>query len=328
MSRAATPGASGGRVQAGIELVGRSLRYAEAELGASPRLLRMGVCDFEFDVDAAVLEVAGPAYLDTVATALREIFAGSQATRLQVAVHPWHATSFFAPLPVGMAATGKFEQLRQEAAMLADSRVARPVRVTASPVRMESLSDGRRFHWHHVLGLAESVHARAAHLAKRVGKRGEHEFVDAAGAVAGVVARLRSASDRVTEVENPGAVLYTLAFGLYGNRVEVSVCRGAAWHFSHWVEVTEAADAAYFTVALLDRIGVPADRVGSLFLYGDAAGRELLSGVEDLLEKEARPLDAFPLFRRDQNQTDPMALAAFAPCIGAALKEQGAGPGR
>lgn len=307
-------------MQAGIELIGRSLRYAEVDHGASPRLLRMGACDFGFEVDTAVLDVAGPTYLDTVATALEEIFANSQATRLQVAVHPWHATSFFAPLPVGMAAAEKFEQLRQEAAMLADARVARPVRVTASPVRMESLPDGRRFHWHHVLRLSESVHARAAHLAKRVGKSSEHKFVDAAGAAAEIISRLRRPSDEAAEVKSPDKVPYTLAFGLYGQRMEVSVCRGAAWHFGHWVEVAEAADAAYFTAALLDRIGVPAERVGRLLLYGEASEREMLSDVEALLDKEAQPLDTLSLFPQAQSKTDASALASFAPCIGAALQ--------
>jgi|GEM_PF-469228 len=321
------PPAPDPRVRAGIELAGRTLRYTEVDLGerrsalsgpggpaSPPRLLRLGACDFEFDVAEAVLDLAGPPHLETVATAIREIFEGSRAERLGLAVHPWHATSFFAPLPEGMTAAARFEQLRQEAAMLADARVARPVRVHATPIRLEVLPDGRRYHWHHVLRLPESVHARAAHLGAQIAEGVGHTFTDAVGAATTVAARLAPADEGDDE-----APPFALTLGVYGERLEVGVCSGRTWHFGHWSEAAHRADGAYFGAALLDRLAIDAARVRHLYVYGDADGNEVVAGIEGLLGVEARPLDPLALFKLARSQEDPAALAAFTPCVGAAL---------
>ncbi len=325
------------RVRAGIELAGRTLRYAEVDVGARsgegarPRLLRLGACDFEFDVAEAILDLAGPTHLDTVATAVRQIFERSRVDLLRVAVHPWHATSFFAPLPEAMPTAEKFEQLRQEAAMLADAQVARPVRVAATPLRVEVLPGGRRAHWHHVLRLSESVHARIAHVAKPLGDAEEsdpfargvpHEFVDAAGAAATVAIRLRPPAEREAEVERPEDVPFALSLGYYGDRIEYALSRGEAWHFGHWAEAGDPLhrDSAYFAAALLDRLGVAPASVGRLYVYGASPEPEALEGIEALLGVEARALNPLDLFPRSPGEVDPPALAAFAPCVGAALR--------
>jgi hypothetical protein len=323
------PSAPDPRVRAGIELAGRTLRYAEVDLGErrsalhgpapGPRLLRLCACDFGFDAAEAVLDLAGPPHLETVATALREIFEGSRARRLCVAVHPWHATSFFAPLPEGMTAAERFEQLRQEAAMLADARVARPVRVHATPVRLEVLPDGRRFHWHHVLRLSESVHARVGHLASQFGEGVGHTFVDAIGAAATVSAWLTSPEERNAEALDGDTVPFALALGTYGERLEVGVCRGRTWHFAHWSEAAHRDDGAYFGAALLDRLAIPPERVRRLYVYGDGGRSEVVAGIEGFLGLEAQPLDPLRLFRMARSQEDPAALAAFTPAVGAAL---------
>jgi hypothetical protein len=321
---------TGGGIQAGIELAGRTLRYAEVVRpvrpgfrqdtpASGPRLLRMGACDFEFDVAEAVLDLAGPTFLETIAAAVHEIFENSKAERLCVAVHPWHATSFFAPLPEGMPAAEKFEQLRQEAAMLADARVARPVRVTATPIRTEALDDGRRFHWHHVLRVPESVHARVAHIARKLGEDVGHAFIDASGAAAAVASGLVPLDEQVAEAENPESVPFAIALGVYGARIEVAICRGRTWYFGHWAEAGDVADGAYFGAALLERLSIPISQVGRLFTYGDPPDRRIVAGLESLLRCESRPLDPLGLFRPARSKADPSALAAFAPCIGAAL---------
>ena len=312
--------------RAGIEIYGGVMRYAEIEVGprgpnggAPPRrLVRLGACDFDFDVAEALLSLVGPMHLDTVTTAVREIFDGSKAEVLRAVVHPWNCTSFFSPLPAGMPPSERFEQLRQEAAMLSDASVARPVRVKATPVRIEALPDGRETHWHHVLRLPDAVHARVEHVARDFSTAAEegaraHEFVDSTGAAAAVVGHLlRNRSE--------AEPAFALALGVYGDRTEYALCRGETWHFGHHAEAGALEDGAYFGAVLLDRLGVAPDDVRHLFLYGDDADPATLSGVEDLLGIEAQALNPLAVFRQTHGGSDPFALAAYAPVIGSLLR--------
>ncbi len=304
-------------VRAGIELHGRVLRYAEVALdGGRTRLLRLGACEFEFSVEEALLTLSGPGHLDTVATAVAEIFEGTEARRLWVAVHGWNSTSFFAPLPEAMPPAERFEQLRQEAAMLSDASLARPVRVTATPVRTETLPDGRSVHWHHVLRLSESVHARLARLADSLGEHaGTHEVADSAGAAAAALARLLPETD---EPEAADDAPFTLAAGVYGARLEVALCRGATWHAGHYAE-DYADDHAYFVAALLDRHGVTVSEIGRLALYGELGGTET-AGLESLLGLPAEPLNPLDALDAGRSGTDVRGLAAYVPVIGALLR--------
>lgn len=309
------------RFRAGIELYGRVMRYAEVELGARgdgeapPRLLRLGACDFDFDVSEALLDLSGPTHLDTVATAVREIFAKSRAESLRVALHPWRCTSFFSPIPEGTVPADRLEQLKQEAAMLSDAAVGRPVRVQATSVRIEALPDGRRSHWHHVLRLPEAVHARLAHVAKPFGgesRDGGYEVVDTTGAAAAIAARLA----HPPEADDTA---FSLAVGVYDDRTEFTLTRGETWYHGHHAEAG-VHDAAYFGAALLDRLGIAPRRVRRLFLYGDAAEPGMVAPLSAFLDVDAEPLNPLRLFRLAPSEASPYALAAYAPCVGALLR--------
>lgn len=308
---------AGSEFRAGVEVYGRIMRYAEVQGGGSDplQLVRLGACDFDFDVSETLLGLAGTTHLDTVATAIREIFTGSEAGSLTVVVHPWNSTSFFSPLPAGMAPSERFEQLRQEAAMLSDASVARPVRVKATPVRIERLSGGREAHWHHVLRLSDSVHARIDHIAERPSEDDEadawaHHFVDSTAAAAAVVAQ------RVDEEDDA----LSLAVGVYGDRAEYALCRGSVWQFGHYSETGALEDGPYFVAALLDRLGVAPSAVASLYLYGDRASAESIEGVASFLGRPTLALNPLDIFGPTRSGADPFTLASYAPVIGSLLK--------
>lgn len=309
----------GSRIRAGVELHDRVMRYAEIDLGdgadAEVRLLRLGACDFDFVAADTLLALTGTSHLDTVATAVREIFDGSEATTLHVAVHPWNSTSFFSPLPEGMPPAERFEQLRQEAAMLSDASIARPVRVKTTPVRIETLAEGRRIHWHHVLRFSESVHARLGHIAGSMAEgkgKVKHEVVDTTSAAAAVIARSRP--------EDGEDDSFSLAVGVYDGRTEMALCRGETWHFGHYAEADVQNDGAYFVAVLLDRLGVAPGEIGRLFLYGGAKTTEAVAGLEALLGLEAEPLNPLHALRLARSGADDLALAAYVPVLGALLR--------
>jgi len=308
----------GSEYRASIEIYGRIMRYAEAKRGggAPPQLVRLGACDFDFDVAETILGLAGTTHLQTVGTALREICDGSESAKLVVTVHPWNCTSFFSPLPEGMAPAARFEQLRQEAAMLSDASVARPVRVKATPVRIERLPNGRRAHWHHVLRLSDSVHARLDHIAKRSTATADvvdwpHEFTDTMAAAAAVVARR-------PEMEESQAL--ALAVGLYGDRAEYVLCRGTSWQFGHYAETGALGDGPYFVAALLDRLGASPSDVEHLYLYGDHVEAGSMQGVERLVDRSVQALNPLDIFGPTRSGADPFILASYAPVIGALLR--------
>jgi hypothetical protein len=215
-----------------------------------------------------------------------------------------------------MAPSERFEQLRQEAAMLSDASVARPVRVKATPVRIERLPNGRKAHWHHVLRLSDSVHARVNHIAKRptgATEQGDwpHEFTDTTAAAAAVVARRPEMKE--------GDVL-ALAVGVYGDRAEYVLCRGTSWQFGHYSEAGALQDGPYFVAALLDRLGAAPSDVERLFLYGSNVEAGRLEGVEQLLGRSAQALNPLDIFGPTRSGADPFTLAAYAPVIGALLR--------
>src|SRR5690606_19948994 len=149
-------------------------------------------------------------------------FRDGGARTLLVVAHPPALVSFFTPLPEGLPAPARYEQLRQEAALLADVSTAQPVRIRAVPVRTEVLPGppdaGRPHRWHH------AVHARLALLAKAAGA-GTYDLVDATQAAAAVVrARLEALE---LPVPRPP---FALAVGAYPGHAEFALCRDGAWH--------------------------------------------------------------------------------------------------
>jgi hypothetical protein len=121
------------RVRAGIDLCGTTLRYAEVErYEAAPssgwaaegggesaragrrgrdasgrhRLLRLGSCDFDFDVTRVLWGArAEQQHVDTLGRALADVYENASAETLRVVVHPPQACSFFAPPMPAQAAT-------------------------------------------------------------------------------------------------------------------------------------------------------------------------------------------------------------------------------
>jgi hypothetical protein len=307
---------------AAAALSGHALRYAEVErTGRRQALRRLGTCDFDFAVDEAVLGLTGPSHLDTVAEALREIFRGTAARSLLVAAHPPALPGFFSPLPAALAAPQRYEQLRQEAALLADVSTTQPVRIRAIPVRTEVLvvgGEAEPYRWHHVLHVPEAVHARLTLLAKALGAR-TYDLVDSTQAAAAVVLALDAQGPEPPEDDGDGLPV-TLALGAYPGHVEIAVVQGGQWMHGHHAPSGAPDDAAYFAAALLEPLGMSPAEVGRFFLYGEGVDPARYGLLADLLDADPVLLDPLAVFGRTPPGARPEALAAYVPCLGAALR--------
>ena len=305
-------------------LEGRALRYAEVERPAdsAPRLRRLGTCDFDLDPEAAVLGPDGVEGLDAVSAALREVFRESAPRTLALVARPSALVSFFSPLPEGLSAPARYAQLQEEAALLADVPAAQPVRIRAVPVRSEDMPSGRH-RWHHVVHVPEAVHARVTLLARSLGA-GTYDLLDSTQTAGAVVQALleRGREDDFGPPPRP----FALAVGSYDDHAEFSLSRAGesgarpTWHFGLHAAGGAPADAAYFVVAMLERIGVAAEDVGRVFLYGQHAELSEHDALAAVFANPPEPLDPMPLFGRRPDGVPPAALAVFAPCLGAVVR--------
>ena len=303
------------RALAVVELSGPALRYAELVPGdGGVRLRRLGACDFDADVEAALFapEPADGAPdavsqgLSVAARAVRQMFDGVDARALVAVVHPPAATSFFAPLPADLDAAARHAQLRQEAAMLADLPAEESVRIRAVPVR-EAQLDGRPHVWHHVLHVGPAVHGRLARLAQAIGAR-TYDIVDATRSAAAVV--------RALTADDADGV--SVAVGVYADHTEVAVVEDGVWTFGHHGPGQTPEDTAYYALAALQRVGVAPGGVRRLFTYGDWVAGDRTSMLAPLLGVDPTPLDPMSLFSRRPGGASPEQLAAYAPVLGAA----------
>ena len=303
---------------------GHAFRYAEVErAGRRHALRRLGTCDFDFPVDEAILGSAGPSHLETVMEAFAEVLHDAPIRSLLLAVPPTALPGFFSPLPEALGASERYEQLRQEAALLADARTTQPVRIRAVPVRTETLDvEGHAvpYRWHHVLHVPEPVHARLTLLAKTLGA-GTYDLVDSTQAAAAVVAAL----DEARPVTEPPPRGVTLVLGAYAHHVELSVLREGQWLHGHHGASGLPEDAAYFAAALLEHLGIAPAEVRRLCLYGEGeAGHGVDPDRYGLLAEprgeEPALLDPLAVFDRPPPDASPATLAAYVPCLGAVLR--------
>lgn len=302
-----------------VALQGGVLRYAEAA-GAEP-LRRLGTVEFRGDAERALLGDGLPNLMPELERAVREVFAvgeGEAPDVLVVAAHPSHTVAFSTPLPVALAPAQQVEQLRQEAALLADLGADRTARVRAVPVRTQTLqrtpeTEPEPFRWYHVLHIGEAVHARLTLLARALGVA-RYDLVDTTRAASGIALRLDA---QEAGGADPDRVLVVV--GAYAQHTEYAVCRGGAWVQGHVGEGAAPEDTAYYGLALLERLGLDASHASRLLVYGDDARPERTDLLAQMLGLAPEPLDPFALFGRRPDGADAATLAGFAPLLGVAL---------
>ncbi len=299
-------------VRAGIDFNGSILRYAEVEETKEGfHLLRLGACDFDFDVADDLFGEAQPRHLGTVVEALADVFAGSEATQLNLALHPPTGYSFLTPLSADADSAERDDRLVQEIALVtADGHEADALHFTSEALHRETLPHGRDVLWHHVLALREPVTDRLGEIFRLL-PYPSHRLATS----------MQAAAAAMTLSDTGSGSGFQLALGFYGSFVEYVIERGGKLRFSHYAEPSHPADAAFFAATLLGRIGIGAADLDAVNLYGTRA---------DL----ADPAVLEAVFRQPSRKMDPMALVAveadslpadfeaeaYVPCVGAALE--------
>ncbi len=299
--------------RAGIDIYGKVLRYAEVEQRQERyHLLRLGRCDFDFDVAAALLEGAAER-LEALTDALSDVFEGSTAARLYVSLHPPHCYSFFTPLPPEVSKEERKQRLLDEAALLTRSGAKEPLRLTADRLYADTLDEDERVEWYHVLAVQDGLHAGFDRVFRMLPQTHNRMMVSM-HAVANAVERIEQ------QDEAPRQAPFSLAIGWYPTHVEYTLCHQGRWYFDHFTDADDPDDCAYFALLLLNRLDLSPAAVGRVFLYGGYQDLEAFASLGDVFTVAPEPLDPRRLIELDeQSMAADEHLDAYAPCIGVAL---------
>lgn len=293
-----------------IEFDGPAMRYAGVRTDVGNlSFFRFGVCEFDFDVEVALLEKnladkesADSAHQETIAQALEEVFGEVALTEMRVVVHPGKTLACYSLTPLNADQAGLDIQFREEVALLAD--VAEPdlQAVTATPsTKTEVLGTPHR--WHHLLYMEPATWGRIKGLAARCGVE-----------TVRVVDSSISASAVTAESDDSEGV--TLRVGIYPGRTEVSVRQGGHWLRSHHGAVDSSEDIAYYALDLLRQVGFLGEDVQFFEFYGSEADARRLDLLASFFPVEPRRIDRFDGI--GENITIPEEeVGAFVPLMGA-----------
>ena len=294
------------QARAGISVDGSTLRYAEVEhYGPHGRLLRLGSCDFDFEVLDVLLRGGAPDRLETVGEALGDVFAGSVASEMVVALPPTACCSFFSPLPSGLPEAERQRRLRREAAVLMGRTSAAPFHLRSDPLYEEARGAGR-LRWFHALALPQAIRARFDGLLRGLPPK-RYRFSPNGQGAAAVAARAGAAGLAVT-------------IGWYPTHAEYGLVEDGAWRFGFHTATASPADVAYFAVALLGRAGRTSDEVQRVYAYGVDVEEGRFETLERVFGQAPQRLNPLEVVELDGGAPPASFKAeAYAPCIGVAL---------
>ncbi len=302
------------RVRAGVALERSVLRYAEVEqYGARYRLLRLGSCRFDFDVTRALLHTQNGKAEAPVAEALADVLSGTAASALHVVLPAAEVCSFFAPLDPALREAERREWLQQEAALLAHSGEALHLTTEAAFAEAPS-GQAEALDWVHVLALPRQAHARFQRTLAALPAEAHRWHVSTQGA-ARVAQRLAAQQQQASADSTAPATV--LAIGWYAGRVEYTLCRGPEWRFSRCDAEGAPADAAYFALALLDRLGTAPSEVSHVFVYGEALTAAHLDPLQTVFGTAPALLNPTRLIDLDpESLAEEFDTSVYAPCLG------------
>ncbi len=306
-------------VSAAITIQGNTLRYAEVKrLDQEHRLLRIGREDFPFDVARALLREEGDAQqIGKVGSVLAAAFQDTEARELRVVVHPLDSYSFFTPISSDVPVRDRKRQLLQQAALVTGARSSDELHLDSQTVRTTQDSEGDPFMWVHVLAVSDAVEERMSELVSTLPVT-KHTWIVSSEAAARAMSRVERTGGSAQEALRP----YTLAVGQYPAHTEYSLSRNREWYHAHFAEEAHSPEnRAYFAVGFMNRVDVPLDAVGRLFLYGVDVSVGDYAPFVSIFDRAPEVLNSFQVVRVRDDQDTETESSAYTPCIGAAMDE-------
>jgi hypothetical protein len=294
--------------RASLDIFGRDLRYAEVEqLGSRYRLLRLGTCDFDFDVVAEVLRAEADAqHLTAVREALRDVLSGSVASTMRFVMHPPAVRSFLSAFPGDLPKSSVNIRAQQEAALLYG--VGPGLSVDHEPLVDDSADDVA---WQGVTVTLSDVRKKLVRLGAAL-PGADIEVVSGRNAAGRALERFM----HMSKDEDEGVVV---AVGRYGTLYEIAYGAGGRWLFSHAVDTSHEANAVYYSAQILERIGYAPEDVSRLLVFG--IGDEVaVADFARFYDVRSQPFDPLMLVNIDPSTVEgSFQGGAFLAAVGGAL---------
>lgn len=304
-------------VSAAIAIQGSTLRFVELErVDEGYRLQRLGAETVPFDLSRALLRREGnDEQAGQVEHVIGDALDGTEARTLRVAIHPPDAYSFFTPISSDIPVRDRKRQLLQQASLVTGIGSKEELRMTSETVRTTQDSEGDPFMWVHVLAVPDVVDQRMNDLVSVLPVR-DHQWIVSSEAATRVTSRVERTGGSAQEALRP----YTLAVGQFSAHTEYSLSRNRDWYHAHYTQEADSPEnRAYFAVGFLNRVDVPLNAVGRLFLYGVGVDLDAYASFTSIFDRHPEFLDPFRVMRNADRSIED--ASAYAPCIGAAMDE-------
>ncbi len=296
--------------RAAVDVQGRQLQYAEIEeYGGRRRLLRLGSCDFDFNVVDELVGSPDSDKLLSVRGALRDVFAGSVASELRFVLRPPVVRTFFSAVPSDLPRSSLQVRARQEAALLYGTGPDLMVDLNLTAEAYDESHFEERW-----LGVSVTLEDVRKKLGRLAGALPGSSFQVCSSRVAAGKAVQRF--QQVREEEEDGIVM---AVGCFEGHYELAFAKDRQWLFSHGVLGMTEADAAFFAANILRRFGYDPVSVGRVLVYGES-NRKDLPTFELAFGVTPSAFDPLMLVNIDPATLDEdYNGGAFLPCVGAAV---------
>lgn len=305
-------------VSAAIAIQHDTLRYAEIERSDDVHhVQRLGKETFPFDLARALLREDGdPEQTSEVTRVVNEVMGETAARELRIVVHPPDAYSFFTPISSDVPVRDRKRQLVQQAALVTGARSEQEIRMSSQTVRTAQGGEGEPFMWVHVLAVPTPIDERMEKVTEGL-PMGAYSWIVSSEAAARVTSRVERTGGSAQAALRP----YTLAIGQYPTHTEYALSRNREWYHAHYAEEAHSPEnRAYYAVGFLNRIDVPLNGVGRLFVYGSEVELKAYAPFESIFDREPEVLDPFRVVRNRTDRSTGKACA-YAPCIGGGMDE-------
>ncbi len=285
------------------------MRYAEVEHEEHGSMLRrLGSCRFDFDI----VDCLASGNLDDVSTlgdAVAEIFSGTPAHLLSVALDPRLCYSFKTSVAGDANESTMTSQVLKELALVADNET--PLFVRTETAGMRTLKDGRTLSHISVLALPESIRDRLKGFADRLGVGlVVTSSVNASSAMIGFLEdALRSA-----------ATSFSVLVGDQGTHAEMAVCVRGRRLSSALVIPESSEDAIYALWAFLRREGLSPADMDTIYIYGENERDSAFHAVPRQCGATLRQLSPLDVVRLQAGSGGERELSPYVPCVGAAIE--------
>lgn len=299
----------------GIELSGETLRYAAVErIGDTWRLIRLGSCGFDFDVEDAVLNHPfEPKAAEAIRNALGDMLEGVRNAELRLALHPNQGHSFFVPVPSSLSDIERARLFLQEARTIVGQDTP-PLHFVPQPLFIEELPKSDSVIWYQINVVPKEVYTRFTRYIETVSVN-TYKFVSLEQSVAKVIGELSRRQPLQTSAQAP----FIFALGNYDNHSEYILCRPSNLHFSTFTETVRPEQCAKHAVSMMERLNFMPKLVGQIYLYGNAVDAMAFASMTFAFGVAPQVLNPAPLLHVAEASLAQQPLSSFVPCIGAAL---------